>query len=186
MRRYFFGVVLVIALLVLLIVLISHGGNRQTVPSSSRTLESYATTNATVSMEIDGPVNANQNHNQLLVTVGSSSATIEALQGYNGTVIKSATYPSTEAAYSVFLNALDYAGFTKGVSTSDLSSEAGYCPTGDRYVFELQQNSRKLERYWTTNCSSTPHSFEGDTALIYTLFQQQIPNYNSFVQNLNI
>jgi hypothetical protein len=188
MRRYFLGLLLVIGLLILLIVLIVHGGGKtKTTPGSSRPLVSFVNSNATVSMEIDGPVNANSTHNQVLITVGSSSATIQARQGYDGDVVKSSTYPNTQTSFSAFLHSLQYAGFTEGNSASSLSNELGYCPTGDRYIFMVQQNGNTLERYWTTQCSnSTPHSFEGNTSLVYTLFQAQIPDYSSVVQNLNL
>jgi hypothetical protein len=190
MRRYLLGLLLVAGLLILLIVLIAHGGSKTKTPSTAvipKALHSYSDTNATVSMEIDGPVNANSAHNQLLVTIGSTNATIEALQGYNGSVIRSSTYANTQAAYNVFLYALQYAGFTEGNPANSLSNETGYCPTGNRYIFEIQQNGTTLQRYWTTDCgTSTPHSFEGNFGLVNTLFQQQIPNYQSFSQNLNL
>jgi hypothetical protein len=186
MRRYFLGLLLVVGLLILLIVLIVGGGSKAKVPTSSRTLDSYASSNATVSMEIDGPINAQSEHNQVLMTISNSSATIEALNGYNGSVASSMTYTNSEASYDAFLHALEYAGFTEGTAGSSLSNDSGYCPTGDRYIFELQQNGSTLERYWTTNCSGTLHTFEGDTGLISTLFQAQIPDYATMVQDLDL
>jgi hypothetical protein len=185
MRRYFFGLLLVVALLILLIVLIVHGGGKPKVPTSSRTLDSYSNTSATVSMEIDGPINAQSEHDQLLVTIGSNSATLQVMQGYNGNVTKTDNYANTQAAYDAFLHALEYAGFTEGSTASNLSDDSGYCPLGDRYVFELQQNGSSIERYWTTNCSGTPHSFAGNVGLVTTLFQNQIPGYSTDVESLN-
>jgi hypothetical protein len=186
MRRYFIGLLLVIGLIIFLIFLIVHSGTKATVPNTSATLDSYANSSAMVSMTVDGPVIADQNHNQVQVNITNTSATVNVIQGYNGDVIRTQSYPNTEASYDVFLRALAYAGFTKGNSASDLSNEKGYCPTGDRYIFELSENGHTIERYWTTNCSGTPHSFDGDTSLVYQLFQQQIPDYQTTTENLNI
>jgi hypothetical protein len=160
MRRYFIGLLVVAGLLILLIMLIVSGGSKsKTTPNTviPRTLVSYADTNASVSMEVDGPINAQELHNDFIITISSSNATIEAIQGYNGAVIKSTSYPNTEAAYTAFLHALSFAGFARGSTASDLSSEAGYCSLGDRYIFELQQNGTNLQRFWTTTCSNDPH-----------------------------
>jgi hypothetical protein len=185
MRRYFLGLLLVIGLLILVIVLIVHSGSKAKVPNTSATLESYANSSATVSMTIVGPIVAPANHSEVQVTVSNTSATIDVLQGYNNDIVSSKTYPNTEASYNEFLHALDYAGFTKGTSVSDLDDDKGYCSTGDRYIFELQNNSKTLERYWTSSCGGV-HSFDGNVDLNETLFQAQIPDYESITENANI
>lgn len=180
MRRYFIGLLVTIGLIILLIVLITHGGgsNKSKVPASSASLVSYATTSATVRMTIDGPVNAPQNHSQVQVSIGKDSTTFEQLQGYNGNVTNSQSFGNTEASYNVFLHALQLAGFTNGNTTAALKDESGYCATGDRYIFELIQNGKDLERFWVTNCMNTPKTFTGNLMLNRNLFEAQVPNYS--------
>jgi hypothetical protein len=187
MRRYFFGLFIVIILLILLIVLIAHGGSKaKLVPASSRTLESYAQTNAVVDITIDGPITAPQNHEKVEISVSNTSATIQVFQGYDGNVVASKSYPNTEVSFNSFLHALDYAGFTKGNDAISSAAETGACALGNRYSLQLQQNGKYLENYWTTNCGNVNHSFEGDFGDTMELFENQIPDYNDIVNNVNI
>jgi hypothetical protein len=186
MKRYFIGFIVTIGLIVLLIVLLFSGGSKPKATVTPKTLTSYANTDATVRLTIDGPINAQQTHNQVQITVDREDAQFALLQGYNGSVIKSQTYANTENAYDAFLHALEHAGFTEGNTASGLSDESGYCPTGDRYIFELMNNDQDLERYWTTSCGGTPKTFGGKLNLNLTLFEQQIPTYQNLVGTANI
>lgn len=186
MLRYFAGFIATIVLIILLIFLIFHGGGKAKVPTTSKTLDSYATTDAEVSMTIDGPIVANQNHQAIKITVANDTATYDEIQGYQGDVIKQQSYPNNVDSYTNFLFALERAGFTEGSTDSTLKDERGYCPLGDRYIFQINQDGQQLERYWTTNCSGTPKSFKGNTNLTITLFQDQIPDYDNLSNNVNL
>lgn len=186
MTRYFIGIVAVIALLIFLIVMIVNSNNKPTLPNSTATLQSYAHTNAVASVIIDGPITAPQTHNSVKILISNTSSTIELIKGYNNNIIKSQTFSNSEASYSAFLHSLEYAGFTQGNASPKLSNPSGYCPLGDRYTFELTQNNKTLEKYWSTNCGGTPNTFAGHLGLTLTLFQQQIPDYGNITQNANI
>lgn len=176
--RYFIGFLITIGLIVLLIILLVHGGgNKSKLPNSSKTLDSYAGTDATVRLTIDESIVAQQEHHAEQITVGRDQVTYEQITGYDGKVTKSQTYANTESSYSTFLHALDHAGFTKGNTASNLKDERGYCPLGQRYIFELIDNGDDVERFWSTNCSG-PKSFLGNTSLNLQLFQKQVPDYN--------
>jgi hypothetical protein len=103
--RYFIGFLVTIGLIILLIVILLQGGSKSKVPSTSKTLESYSTTAATVRLTIDGPVNADQSHEALRITVGQDQTTFDQLQGYQGNVVKSQSYANNETSYNVFLHA---------------------------------------------------------------------------------
>jgi hypothetical protein len=182
--RYFIGFALTIILLIFVIVLIvNHGSSKGKVPVTQKALTSYASDdNAAVRETIDGPINAEQNHNELQITVTNATTSFQLMQGYDGTVSKSQLYPMGTTSFDVFLSALDHAGFTKGDTTASLQDDRGFCPTGDRYIFEVMDNGNDVERFWTTSCG-TPRTYKGNTALTLTLFQAQVPNYNDLTAN---
>jgi len=168
-----------------LIYLIFHGGSKPKVPVTHKTLDSYAVTDAQATLTIDGPINADQNHQGVKITVARDNVTFEQLQGYQGSVTNMQTFPNNVDAYTSFLLALAHAGFTQGNSSASLKDERGYCPLADRYIFEFQQDGQELERYWTTSCGS-PKTYLGNTELTLTLFQAQVPGYDNLTQNISL
>ncbi len=184
-RRYFIGFIATVGLIILLIFLIFHSSGKPKVPTTSKTLDSYAVTDAEVSLIVDGPINADQLHQQVNITVGRDSATFEHIQGYQGNVVSLQNYANNVDAYTNFLFALAHAGFTEGNTSSSLADERGYCPLGDRYIFELKQDNQELERFWATNCGS-PKTYQGNLSLTISLFQAQIPDYAQLVQNITL
>lgn len=185
MTRYFIGFLLTVGLIILLIVLLFHHGGNGKVPVTKTPLISYANTDTIVRETIDGPINAPQDHRQLQITVGRDTTTFEELSGYDGNVVKSQSYPMSQNAYSNFLYAIDRAGYTLGNTTSTFKNERGYCPEGRRYIFEVIQDGKNLERYWVTNCSGTPKTFNGKASVIIDLFRAQVPDYNNLTDDLN-
>lgn len=184
MMRYFIGFIATIGLIIILILLIFHGGsNKAKVPTTAKTLDSYANTNAEAQLTIDGPINAPQNHQQIQISVGQDETTFEQLQGYNGSVVNLQSFTNTEASYSAFLHALTVAGFTDGNTSSSLGDDQGYCPLGSRYIFQLTQNGNNIERFWATNCGN-PKTYLGNLNLTLALFQAQVPGYNTLTQNI--
>lgn len=184
--RYFIGFLVTIGLIILLIVLLFGGGgsdNKSKVPTTSKALASYAATDAEVRLTIDGPVNANQLHQQVRITVGKDKAVFEQLQGYNGSVVNTKSYANSQAAYDVFLRSLSYAGFTRGNTSKDAQDERGFCPMGIRYVYELFQAGTDIQRYWSTSCGK-PKTYEGIPSLTHSLFRAQIPDYDTLTSNM--
>lgn len=180
--RYFIAFVTALGLLFLLLFLLLHGGGGKpkTVP---KTLASYASTTAQAQLTIDGPINADQIHQAVRITVSKDEVTYEQIRGYEGDVVNLQTFDSNENAYVNFLSALQHAGFTVGNKDPKLRDERGYCPLGDRYIFRFSQDGQDLERYWSTSCGS-PKTYGGNTSLTLTLFQAQVPNYNILVQGI--
>lgn len=183
--RYFIGFLITIGLIIMLIVLIFSGGGSKPKTSTAKPLDSYAGTDAEVSMTIDGPINADQNHQQVRVTVGTNSVTYEEISGYDGQVAERQTFHNTEAAYTVFLRSLALAGFTRGDTTPALQDERGRCALGDRYIFELNNDGNKLERYWVTTCGGAK-TFLGDRSTVTQLFKAQVPQYDNLSNNIRL
>ena len=170
-----------VVLIIILIIVIMHGGNngasnKSKVPMTAKTLDSYSSTDATVRMTIDGPVNANQVHHEAQITIGKDDVVYQQIQSYDDTVVKTQSTANSQTAYDVFLHAINYAGFTKGNSDNKLADDRGYCPLGKRYIFELMQGGKDIERYWTTNCGGT-RTYDGNADLTIQLFEAQVAHY---------
>lgn len=182
--RYFIGFLVTIGLLITLILLLLGGGGNKGKPNTVKSLASYASTDASVRLTIDGKINADQTHQAVQITVNNSDVTYEQIQGYQGNVVNSKDYANNENAYSNFLYALGRAGFTRGDNSKALANEKGYCPLGQRYIFELIDNGQDIERYWATSCGN-PKTYKGDIGVTLSLFQLQVPDYPDLTQNVS-
>lgn len=174
--RYFIGFLVTIGLIILLIVLLVTGGHKAPpVAKTSRPLASYANTDATVRFVVDGPVSAPESHKAVRITVNRNQISYERLKGYDGEAVLTKTFANTESSYQAFLRSLELAGFTQGNGDKDLKDERGYCPLGNRYIFEMKQGSKSLQRFWSTSCRGT-RTFEGKTPTVISLFKRQVPD----------
>jgi hypothetical protein len=184
--RYFLGFLVAIGLIILIIFLMFSGGGKPKTLVTPKTLDSYAVdTNAAVQLIIDGSINADQNHAEIQITIGSGAVVYEQIQGYQGTVVNQQSFANNQSAFAVLLHALDYAGFTKGDTAKDLSDERGYCALGDRYIFSLTDNGNDVERYWATSCGN-PKTYFGNLNLTLSLFEAQVPNYGQLTNGVNL
>lgn len=180
----FVGFIIIIFLVVLLFV---GGGKKNTPTAPVKTLPSYANTDAQVTMTIDGPINGDDVHRQIKVTVGADSRELDIIQGYSGNIIQSNPQYNSQDAYSAFLSALNLSGFTlqrKGASTS--LSSAGQCALGQRFTFTLEQDGNVISNLWTTSCGSNTGNFGGISSTVQQLFEAQITNYDTLVENVNM
>jgi hypothetical protein len=182
--RYLIGFFITIGLIILLIIMLVSGGGKPKVPATNKTLTSYANSDAAASLVIDGPVNANSEHQAVRITVDRDNVTYEILRGYDGNVAEIKRFSNTENSYDVFLHALAHAGFTRGNTDPKLTDEKGYCPLGTRFVFEFNQGSDNIERFWTTDCG--PKTYQGNANLTIQLFKNQVPGYDNLSNNLNL
>lgn len=184
--RYFIAFVTALGLLFLLLFLLFHGVGKPKATTTHKTFLSYASTDAQVKLTIDGPINGDQIHEAVRITVDNSDVTFEQIQGYQNTVTNRQTFANNQTAYENFLLALQHAGFTVGNTPANLKDERGYCPLGDRYILEFNQDGNELERFWTTSCGGNLKTFKGNIDLTLTLFQNQVPGYNNLIQNLSL
>ncbi len=184
--RYFIGFLITIGLIIILILLLfGGGGGGPKKPKTPKALADYASTEAEARLTIDGEINADQTHQQVQITVNKNTTTYQQIQGYEGNVVNSQSFANNESSYSNFLYALGHAGFTRGNKDKALANEKGYCPLGDRYVFELIDEGQDVERYWATSCDK-PKTYQGNVNLTLSLFKLQVPGYINLTQNLNL
>lgn len=179
--RYFIGLLITLGLFILLLVLLVNGGDKPKV--HDKLLTDYASTDSRVSMTIDGPVNADSLHEQVRITVDANDVTYEHIKGYQGKVVDTKLFSNNQDAYDVFLHALTHVGYSVGDKNLGLKDERGYCATGDRYIFDLVNDGRTLQRYWNTTCNNTK-TYLGNTDLTITLFKAQVPGYDDLTQDI--
>jgi hypothetical protein len=181
--RYFFGFLVTILLIVTLIFLIFHGSGDKKVPSTTKALTSYSATDAEVSMTIDGPINANSQHQELRITVSRDNVTFEEFNGYDGSVTKHSSYDNTQTAYDNFLHAIEGVGFTQGNTDKAVADETGVCPLGSRFIFKLTQDNIDIERFWASTCG--PKTYQGRLDATIQLFENQVPDYSTQVADFS-
>lgn len=178
--RYFVGFLLLIGLVILGYTLFFRGSPSSKVKSIY--LPDYANTATVMRYTVDGPINADQNHRQVRITVGQDQSSIDILQGYQGTVIDSKQYPNNEPAYNSFLHALVLENYT-AVKKSTIDSTS-VCPLGNRYHLEIITDGQDVQNLWTATCTSG--TYGGLFSNTSILFKAQIPDYNSMTASLNI
>lgn len=182
--KYFFGFLISILLLFLLIfLLVGRGG--QSAPKVQRKMSDFATSSSRVSLTTMGIVNYHQEHRQIRITVEQDNITYEVISGYGNNVIQVKRYSNTSDAYATFLQALGLAGYLNGKDEKLLADYRGYCPLGQTYVYRLEDNNDKVQQLWSTNCGGTK-TYYGNATLTQTLFQNQVPDYQTLSQNVQL
>lgn len=180
--RYIIGFLLSIAVLIFIFVLIFRGGGEEAAPEAQKKLIDYANTSIVVELTTDGPVSADQTHRVIRTTVGRDESTLDYMQGYEGTVLQARTYANNQTSYASFLSALEIAGYTQGNKDKALGDERGYCPEGYRYIYEIKDGARSIQRFWSTSCGGAK-TFNGKSDVVRNLFQRQIPDYGRLTRD---
>lgn len=183
--RYIVGFLIAIAMAILVFSLIfkAIGGNDSGSDTTDQTqLVDYVDTDAVMTMTALGPIVSQQNYQAVRISVDTLQVKIEVMSGYEGTVTSSQVYNSNNAAFNEFVRALSNAGFDKGNDDPRLEDEAGYCPTGVRYVFSITEDGQTKQRFWTGTC--TKGTFEGNRPQTVDLFQAQVPDYSTQVRGV--
>lgn len=171
-------------LLILVGVLLISSHHKKPAPTQVvKTLPDYATTDSQVTMIIDGPVNGDDVHRAVRVTVSGDSRSLDIIQGYSGNIIESHSQNNTADAYRVFLKALDTANYLAKLSKpTGPDNPEGQCPTGNRVSFSLTNDGDSVSDLWSSTCGTG--DFAGDADLAQQLFQDQITNYSDLTANV--
>ena len=173
-------VVLIIVLIVKLFT--GHGGT----PANQLDLGTYANTPAEVTLLIDEPTKLDQEHHQVKITVSATQNEIDIMQGYEGSIIDSRTYPNNSVAFSSFLQALKQANFAKNSNDKSKTDYRGFCPLGDRYVFTFNDGTTDKFTNWVTSCGQG--TYKGNRSLTLTLFRRQIAvhDFDQLTRNVTL
>ncbi len=183
--KFIIGFLVTIGLLIVVFILIFRGAshNNQTVQTVPKLID-YANSTKVVQLTKEGPVNADQTHDEVRITVSNMETAVEVFKGYNNDLVNSKTYPNNSAAYADFLAALDRAGYTKGDTTKSLADERGACSTGVRYVMGIKDGDKDIQRFWASTCGSKIGTSKGVTDTIVHLFVAQVPDYVSVTSSV--
>ncbi|MCA9344080.1 MAG: hypothetical protein H6793_01365 [Candidatus Nomurabacteria bacterium] len=155
------------------------GVNRET------NITNYADTNTVVRFTQEGKINAREEHRVLQITIGQTERTAVIYDGYQGNVLKSQTLLNDRDAYKAFLAGLQNSGFTKPKVATRNVVPLGACPNGKRYHYDIINGSDTKQSLWSTSCNSARGTFGGNVSNVQTLFQNQIPDYSTFIQGVS-
>lgn len=139
----------------------------------------------TFSFTTIGPIVAKNEHRESTITVSPNVVEIKLFSGYDKTVIESRSYQNTPAAYNEFRSALEVLDVSKrlrGTDKEDDSSDEGFCPTGRRYIVEIESEIRR----WSTSCSSKQGTAAFNMSSVRNLFQKQVPEFNDINQGTGL
>jgi hypothetical protein len=183
--KYFFGFLVTVILTIFLVILLVGGGDDKQTSTSTvpKSLADYSTTNTVAKLTVDGPVNANSEHRQIIITVGKANVKYELIDGYDGNVMELKNFANTQNAYANFLKALDHANYTTGDTLKEHQDERGYCPKGNRYIYELVDGSKSIQRFWSTSCQK-PATYEGNVPITLDVYKAQVPNFNDLNESI--
>ena len=187
--RLFLSIAIIALIMIIGLIFIFGGGGKKTPTPTGpivQPLPSYATSDAQVSLTIDGPVNGDDIHRQIRIRVDRYGRHLEIIQGYSDTVIDRHDFANTQDAYRVFLKSLNHSGFMaarKGVKNTD---PEGQCPLGERFIFELNDGGDRLSQLWSTSCGNVGTLVTNNTSALRSLFQAQITNYSQLTSNVDL
>lgn len=138
--------------------------------------------NGKVSVVISGPIVAREQHYKVSMEISANERVLEVSRGYGDSSIDRKRYANDRAAFSEFINALEKRGLenTKQ-STTDVD---GYCPSGERYVYNFNSPSYEFER-WSNSCDTIGTLPSGGRG-IRELFRNQFPDYREMVAELEV
>ncbi len=186
--KYVFGIVGVIIVLLIIVLAIFFGGRNSTEQTAvdKVILSEQTDGNTAVKLTTQGRLVGDTERRAIAVTVTSTQRRLDILSGYDESVISSKTFPNTQEAYETFLVALEEAGFTNQ-RISLIDDERAACPLGRRFIYQLRENGEDVLRSWDTNCrSDNPGTFDGESNLVRTLFERQIPDYRKETSSVRL
>jgi hypothetical protein len=183
--RYFLGFLIAMGLLALVIILVVKSLSNNTTGLQPKPLSSYANTDAVAGLLISGPIVADQNYQQIQISISQVSSQISIMNGYQGTVVNTKVYENNTSAYSAFLSALQGNGFALLNSNYKYKTPAGFCSFGDTYIYTLKNGSDTILNSWTTSCGGQGN-FKGVVGNINQLFQLQIPDYRVITSSTSL
>ncbi len=139
----------------------------------------------TAVFRVEGPVVANEEHRSYEISVAENVVSMKVFQGYQDKVIAEKSYQNTTEAYDVFLSALtilDVNQREKGTDREDDKNDDGFCPSGRRFIVELDSDLRR----WSTSCSSKQGTAGFNMISVRNLFQKQVPDFRDLVRGTGL
>lgn len=193
------GITFVAILMLVAIVLLIQAGrfiiggsdstNQESVDETvavTRTIADYIEGDAIATFTNGGEITGTEDYNQIEIEVTPSKRELRIISGYDDVVTTRKQFDNTEEAYAAFMNALAFEGILaqKEATYNDV---AGVCPTGERFIYELNIDGIDDDLYsWASSCSRRHGSFDGDRRGVEKLFQKQIPEYRDLTDGIKL
>jgi hypothetical protein len=136
-------------------------------------------------MTTQGEIVGQDQFRSIRISVTPSERRFQILAGYDNVVQSEQVFGNINDAYSTFADALTNAGFNR-TRTSTIESVNGVCPLGKRYIYEINEFGTQVMNLWSTTCGRGVGTFGGNRNLVQSLFENQIPNYNDLVEDVDL
>lgn len=130
---------------------------------------------------VDGPIVASSEHRRYEIEVSENVVQMTLYSDYGQKAIAEKSYRNNSESFNTFLEALDKAGATaraSGTSYEDDYNEKGACPTGLRYIIEVDDSVRR----WTTSCDRKDGTAGGKMTTMRGLFSKQVPDFTDLLK----
>jgi hypothetical protein len=185
--KYLLGVLATVFILIAAIFWIVTRSDVETgeVEESKTVVTEYADSSAKVVYELHGELVAEEQRQSIRITIDRNQRVIELLDGYQQTVINKKTYSNNSEAFNEFMFGLSRAGFATK-QDPEFDSEKGVCPNGNITIYKLVENGEDISRLWGSTCSNNDGSFDGNRRVVKDLFEDQIPDYKQFVDDVKL
>lgn len=163
----------------------TSGGKKETKTQTLTSQLLNTDTDRSVSMTVRGPIVGDEAYRSYSITISPTNRVFTSWQGYDHTkTLDSETLGNNTTAYTQFVNALNYAGYTKTASVKSNDTD-GLCASGRVYDFVLAQGANSVNDRWTTNCG-IKGSFTANGSAIRALFLLQIQDAQEKVSTIGL
>lgn len=190
-KRYLFTLLIIAIVLFGLLGLgirtLTRGGDNAKKPETSQNQpkpRDFVKETNTVSYTIQGKLVGEEERRAVRITITQTERKAEILQGYDEAVIKTQVAANKQSAYDTFLRALVTAGFNNSNKNVN-SDERGSCPNGRRFIYTANFSDQTKYRSWGASCSKAG-SFLGNKEIIRSLFENQIPEFDTFIRGTKL
>lgn len=138
-----------------------------------------------VKMTVRGPIVGEEDFRSYTIEVSPNKRTLSIYKGYQGKLIGSKVLENSSRGYGEFVYSLYNAGFMSNVPETDKEVEyRGLCSTKNLYTFEMLKSGKTESKLWTTSCSGTAGNLNTKLKPLVKLFNAQIPEAESTINEL--
>ncbi len=164
----------------------SNAGDSENVQEVSAVVDEDIRSTSTARYYLDGKTVANSEHRSYSIEVSRNVVTMKVYKSYGEDVIREKSYQNTPEAYESFLASLDHLGIKNrrpNTNTDDDFKDLGACPSGFRYVVELDSTLRR----WTTSCSGKGNFGTAGFSMnaVKSLFQKQVIDFDALTDDID-
>lgn len=140
---------------------------------------------STAIFTVEGPIVAAENHRSYTITVSQNVVNIKVLRNYGQNIVAERSYVNNAQSFESFLKALENLNVTarqRGTSADDDFKEIGVCPSGRRFIVELDNELRR----WSTSCTAREGTAGFTMNQVRSLFDRQVPDLRELTRGTSL